>query len=232
MVQIVAAIADDPLKNAIRAVHEGADMIEIRIDLLNPNLQVDSLHSLHSLLEDLKDAIELPIIVTNRMRAEGGGFAGSEEERIKILLAAMEMADLVDIELQTESEYRDAVVSRAKENGVSVIISHHDFSETPDRAVMRKILSLCFNSGADIAKLAVTPHSYLDALHLLEVTLDCASKSKAVCTIGMGEYGVHTRVIAPLYGSVLAYVSVGAATAPGQIEIRKFKEMLEAISCD
>ncbi|HDJ38001.1 MAG TPA: type I 3-dehydroquinate dehydratase [Methanosarcinales archaeon] len=232
MVQIVAAIADDPLKNAIRAVHEGADMIEIRIDLLNPNIQVGSLHSLHSLLEDLKDAIELPIIVTNRMRAEGGGFAGSEEERIKILLAAIEMTDLVDIELQTESEYRDAVVGRAKENGGSVIVSHHDFSETPDRAVMRRILSDCFNSGADIAKLAVTPHSYLDALHLLEVTLDCASKSKSVCTIGMGEYGVHTRVIAPLYGSTLAYVSVGAATAPGQLSIRELKRTLAVLSCD
>lgn len=232
MVQIVAAIADDPLKNAIRAVHEGADMIEIRIDLLNPNIQVGSLHSLHSLLEDLKDAIELPIIVTNRMRAEGGRFAGSEDERIKILLAAMEMADLVDIELQTESECRDAVVGRAKENGGSVIVSHHDFSETPDRAVMRRILSDCFNSGADIAKLAVTPHSYLDALHLLEVTLDCASKSKSVCTIGMGEYGVHTRVIAPLYGSTLAYVSVGAATAPGQLSIRELKRTLAVLSCD
>lgn len=232
MVQIVAAIADDPLKNAIRAVHEGADMIEIRIDLLNPNIQVGSLHSLHSLLEDLKDAIELPIIVTNRMRAEGGRFAGSEEERIKILLAAMEIADLVDIELQTESECRDAVVGRAKENGGSVIVSHHDFSETPDRAVMRRILSDCFNSGADIAKLAVTPHSYLDALHLLEVTLDCASKSKSVCTIGMGEYGVHTRVIAPLYGSTLAYVSVGAATAPGQLSIRELKRTLAVLSCD
>ncbi|MEA1944027.1 MAG: type I 3-dehydroquinate dehydratase [Euryarchaeota archaeon] len=223
MTKIVAAIADDPLNNAIRAVSEGADMIEIRIDLLNYPTD-----SLYSLFRELSDTIRVPIIATNRMQAEGGGFAGHEKERIEILLSVLEMVDAVDIELRAEEEYRDMVVRDAKEEGKWVIISYHDFLRTPNRGAMRKILSDCFDAGSDIAKLAATPHSYNDALRLLELTLDYASES--VCIIGMGEYGVHTRVIAPLYGSALAYTSVGDPTAPGQLGIRELKGMLKTLS--
>ena len=222
MTKIVAAIADDPLRNAVRAASEGADMIEIRIDLLDYPAD-----SLHSLFEELNKSVKVPIIATNRIRSEGGKFDGSEEERIEILLSVLSMVDAIDIELRTESEYRDMVVSRAKEAGKCVIISYHDFSATPDRATMQKIVSDCFDAGADIAKLAATPHSYRDALSLLELTLDRAPEP--VCIIGMGGYGVHTRVIAPLYGSALAYTSVGAATAPGQLSIRELRGMLETL---
>ncbi len=223
MTNIVAAIANDPLRNAIRAVDKGADMIEIRIDLLN--YPADSLSSLFG---KLSDTVQVPIIATNRMQVEGGGFTGSEKKRIEILLSVLEMVDAVDIELRAEEEYRDMVVRRAKEAGKSVIISYHDFLRTPDRGAMRKILSDCFDAGSDIAKLAATPHSYSDALRLLELTLDYASES--VCIIGMGEYGMHTRVIAPLYGSSLAYTSVGDSTAPGQLDISELKGMLKTLS--
>jgi len=221
MTEIVAAIADDPLRNAVRAAREGADMIEIRIDLLDYPAD-----SLHSLFKDLNKSVRIPIIATNRIHSEGGEFNGSEEERIEILLSVLEMVDAIDIELRTRSEYRDLVVRRAKKAGKHVIISYHDFSKTPDITVMQNIISDCFDAGADIAKLAATPHSYEDALSLLKLTLDCARAPAQVCVIGMGGYGVHTRVIAPIYGSALAYTSVGAATAPGQLGIKELREML------
>jgi len=226
MTKIVAAIADDPLRNAVRAAGDGADMIEIRIDLLDYPAD-----SLHPLFEELNKSVRIPIIATNRINIEGGEFKGSEEERIEILLSVLEMVDAIDIELRTRSEYLDLVVSRAKKAGKRVIISYHDFSKTPDIKVMQNIISDCFDAGADIAKLAATPHSYEDALSLLQLTLDCARAPAPaqVCIIGMGGYGVHTRVIAPIYGSALAYTSVGAATAPGQIGIRELRGMLEML---
>ncbi|MEA3282146.1 MAG: type I 3-dehydroquinate dehydratase [Euryarchaeota archaeon] len=226
MTEIVAAIADDPLRNAIRAAKVGADIIEIRIDLLDYPAD-----SLHSLFKQLNKSVRIPIIATNRIDVEGGKFEGSEEERIEVLLSVLEMVDAIDIELRTRSEYRDLVVHRAKKEGKRVIISYHDFSETPDIMVMQNIVSECFDAGADIAKLATTPHSYGDALSLLQLTLDCArTRAHAqVCIIGMGGYGVHTRVIAPIYGSALAYTSVGAATATGQIGIQELRGMLEML---
>ena len=225
MTEIVAAIAADPVRNAIRAASNGADMIEIRIDLLN--YSSDAPHSPESLcllFEELNRAVRIPIIATNRMSAEGGGFTGSEEERIRLLLSVLKMVDAVDIELRAEPEYRDLVVQSAKAAKKRVIISYHDFSATPAIVEMRKILSDCFDAGADIAKLAATPQSYDDALRLLKLTLE--NRSKPVCIIGMGEYGAHTRVIAPLYGSAIAYASIGDATAPGQFSVSELVGML------
>ncbi len=44
--------------------------------------------------------------------------------------------------------------------------------------------------------------------------------------IGMGDAGRHTRVVAPLYGSVLTYACVGDAVAPGQINISELKHAI------
>ncbi|MCK4458260.1 MAG: type I 3-dehydroquinate dehydratase, partial [Methanosarcinales archaeon] len=137
MTEIVAAIASGPVRTAIRAAGDGADMIEIRIDLLDcphdgphsPDSQ-DSLQSLRLLFEELNNAVQIPIIATNRISTEGGGFTGSEEERIRILLSVLELVDVVDIELRAEPECRDMVVQSAKAAGKRVIISYHDFSKT------------------------------------------------------------------------------------------------------
>ncbi len=234
MTDIVAAIAACPVKNAIRAASDGADMIEIRIDLLDcpprelhsPDSQ-DSLQSLRLLFEELNNAVQIPIIATNRISTEGGGFTRSEEERIDILLSVLELVDAVDIELRADPIYRDRVVQSAKAAGKRVIISYHDFSATPGIAEMQKILSECFAAGADIAKLAATPQSYDDALRLLKLTRE--NGSKQVCIIGMGAYGAHTRVIAPLYGSVIAYASIEAATAPGQFSVSELAMMMRML---
>ncbi len=234
MTDIVAAIAACPVKNAIRAASDGADMIEIRIDLLDcppgephsPDSQ-DSLQSLRLLFEELNNAVQIPIIATNRISTEGGGFTRSEEERIDILLSVLELVDAVDIELRADPKYRDQVVQSAKAAGKRVIISYHDFSATPGIAEMQKILSECFAAGADIAKLAATPQSYDDALRLLKLTRE--NGSKQVCIIGMGAYGAHTRVIAPLYGSVIAYASIEAVTAPGQFSVSELAMMMRML---
>ncbi len=91
---------------------------------------------------------------------------------------------------------------------------------------MKATLEEAFLAGADIAKLAVMPHSMRDILDLLEVTLDAEMLVRAVCTIAMGKLGKHTRVIAPFYGSVLTYASVEStvSAAPGTASCRRIKE--------
>jgi len=146
MTEIVAAIADDPLRNAIRAAKVGADMIEIRIDLLDYPAD-----SLHSLFKQLNKSVGIPIIATNRIDVEGGKFDGSEEERIEILLSVLEMVDSIDIELRTRSEYRDLVVHRAKKAGKRVIISYHDFSFRCRRRCRKTRCNSAFVRGCALA---------------------------------------------------------------------------------
>ena len=67
------------------------------------------------------------------------------------------------------------------------------------------------------------PNSLEDVLRLLEVTLRAKGP---VCTIAMGETGRHSRVIAPIYGSVMTYGYVENAIAPGQLRVDELKNIL------
>jgi 3-dehydroquinate dehydratase-1 len=212
---IVASIGKNPLDSAKKAKKLGADILEVRIDLLDMDA--------HTALSEIKK-LNLPVIITNRMKQEGGVWERSEAERIRILLSLLPLADAVDIELCAPE--RDAVVKKARREEKIVIISTHDFRNTPEPDVMAGIFKESFEAGADVAKLAVMPHTLLDVLHLLEVTLRSGGK---VCTIAMGDTGRHSRVVAPIYGSVMTYGYVDKPTAPGQLRVDELKSILKLL---
>ncbi|NJD77084.1 MAG: type I 3-dehydroquinate dehydratase [Candidatus Methanoperedens sp.] len=212
---IVASIGEDPVDSATRAKKLGADILELRIDLLDEDPG--------RILNDVRKT-GLPIIITNRARQEGGAWNGTEDERIRLLLSLMPLADAIDIELS--AKLRDTVVKKARSAGITVIISTHDFRKTPDSDSMIGTIKKSFDAGADIAKLAVMPCSHDDVLRLLYVTLHAG---EAVCTIAMGETGRHSRVIAPIYGSMMTYGYVGKATAPGQLRVDELKTILNLL---
>ncbi len=212
---IVASLGKNPVNSAAGAKKLGADILELRIDLLDSDAR--------QALLDLKKT-GMPVIITNRMKEEGGAWAGSEDERIRILVSLIPLADAVDIELCAEK--RDYIVEKARSAGKTVIISAHDFKKTPETRVMAGILKESFEVGADIAKLAVMPDSLDDVLRLLEVTLQARG---AVCTIAMGEIGRHSRVVAPVYGSVMTYGYVESAIAPGQLRVDELRAILRLL---
>jgi 3-dehydroquinate dehydratase-1 len=212
---VIAAIGENPIISAKKAKALGADILELRIDLLSQKQ--------HGILEELKK-LGLPVIITNRMKDQGGSWKASEDERIRELLLLLPLADAVDIELCARD--RDTVVNKARKAGKTVIISTHDFQKTPDNKVMDAIIRESLEAGADIAKLAVMPGSLFDVLRLLEVTL---YSKVPVCTIAMGETGKHSRVIAPVYGSVMTYGYVDIPTAPGQLRIDELKSLLKML---
>ncbi|MCG7851469.1 MAG: type I 3-dehydroquinate dehydratase [Methanosarcinaceae archaeon] len=213
---IVAVIEDNPVETAKTAKELGADILEIRIDLLG----IKDLQDARQVIEKVRSTTNLPCIVTNRSQTEGGRWAGSEEDRIALLVGVLSFADAVDIELSTDDMMLNLLIARARTSEKTVIISSHDFAATPTVAEMKKILDKSFKLGADIAKLAVMPNSRQDVLDLLQVTLDAKAP---VCTISMGELGKHSRIVALFYGSVLTYGSVKNAVATGQLKVDELK---------
>ncbi|NPE27551.1 type I 3-dehydroquinate dehydratase [Methanococcoides sp. SA1] len=216
---IVAAIGNEPLQQSKTAAEHGADILEIRFDLL----EITGSKEAADILRMVKDMTSLPCIATNRLQTQGGNWEGTEESRITLFEDIMHLTDAVDIELETDEHLRDRIVKKAKEEKKTVIISSHDFERTPDKDTLKSILDNSHNAGADIAKLAVMPENMQDVLDLLEVTL----KVDDVCTISMGKLGKHTRIIAPLYGSKLTYASVSDAVAPGQLKVEDLKKAME-----
>lgn len=202
----VVAVLGRNAAGDIQAARE-ADMIEVRLDLVAG----DPLQAMKA----VRSATRQPIIATNRLRAEGGQFRGSEEERIEILSRASSYADYVDIELRAEG--RDEFMQRVKK---PVIVSYHDFVHTPGREEMIAIMEEMNGCGAPIAKIAVTPTALKDNLLILDLLLNA---KMPLCMIAMGPLGKHMRAIAPIYGSALTYGYITEPTAPGQMSVAELK---------
>jgi len=205
--RIVAVLGKNALKDARQASE--ADMLEVRLDLV----EGDPLEVMRS----IRSAMNLPLIATNRWRAEGGLFRGTEKERIDLLCQASEYADFVDIELR--AELKDELMGRIDK---PAIVSYHDFTRMPSPEELRSTLFEISETGASIAKIAVTPGFLGDNLTLLELLLKA---NTPLCVIAMGELGRHMRAIAPIYGSVLTYGYVSEATSPGQMTVSELKQM-------
>lgn len=227
---VVAVILEKPLEASRKAAEMGADLLEIRLDLLG----IKNLETAAEAIKKVKSETGLPVILTNRSVKEGGKWEGKEDDRIELLtnlLSLKDGPDAVDIELSAGREERDQVIKVARAYGKTIIVSSHNFSKTPAFQEMKTILEEAFLAGADIAKLAVMPQSRRDVLDLLRVALDAREAGNAVCTIAMGKLGKHTRVIAPFYGSVLTYSAVDSevSAAPGQFKVDEVKKIMELL---
>ncbi|AKB66590.1 type I 3-dehydroquinate dehydratase [Methanosarcina mazei] len=227
---VVAVILEKPLENSKKAAEKGADILEIRLDLLG----IRTPERAAEVIREIKAETGIPIIVTSRSGAEGGKWDGKEEDRTGLLINLLSLKDgpdAIDIELSAGMKERNRVIKAAKDRETAVIVSSHDFLKTPPLQNMRTIIEEMFLAGADIAKLAVMPLSVGDTLNLLRITLDFKDAGKSVCTIAMGSQGKHTRVIAPFYGSVLTYASIesNASAAPGQLPVDEVKKIMEML---
>ena len=157
------------------------------------------------------------MIVTNRIKNEGGSFNGSEEERFNILYECCELADYVDIELQSSDEY----IEKIHDTGVKTIVSYHDFKKTPNLNEITYIVEKEKELG-DIAKVAFMPHDLDDTLTVLAVQ----SHFKDIIAISMGELGSYTRIMASKFNSPITFAVGTDVTAPGQIDIETMKALL------
>lgn len=201
-----------------------ADLVEIRADGLEDKTQITTL------LKQAKSQTNLPLIFTLRMKDEGGAFSGTEEERVELIKEGLELADMIDIELRMNEDYRDEIIKIAKEKKVKVILSYHDFEKTPGEDEMISVLTEEEAAGADIAKIALTANFSSDAIRLLNVTQEMREKLKIpLCTISMGKAGAISRIASPIFGSALTYGYVTRETAPGQLSVKELDLMLKAV---
>ncbi|MFC5367402.1 type I 3-dehydroquinate dehydratase [Salinirubrum litoreum] len=218
---VLTAATDDLA--AEPTAREHADAVEFRMDLAADPRPA---------LADYEG--DLPLIVTNRPDWEGGATADGDD-RLDALATACEHPHVaaVDVELRSlvgESPGPAAgwVADHAREHGVTVIASVHDFETTPSE--VDDLLSRAATVG-DVGKLAVTAESRADTLALLSATHRATEAGHRVATMAMGDAGRHTRAVTPLYGSKIGYAPVDPAdaTAPGQYDLATLAELVETL---
>ncbi|RQG88989.1 type I 3-dehydroquinate dehydratase [Natrarchaeobius halalkaliphilus] len=204
------------------AAREHADAVEYRMDLA-----ADPLEGLRAY-----DG-ELPILATNRAAWEGGEWDGDDDERLAALEEALatDAVEAIDVELESlRSGAATDLRTSARDHGVSVVASAHDFEATPDEIELMDTLSdAC--ERADVGKLATTAETRADTLALLAVTHRLTESGRTVATMAMGEAGSHTRAVAPVYGSKIGYAPVdpAEATAPGQYDLETLSRLIATL---
>ena len=211
-------MAAESVSQAIRSIKSvlpsEPDLIEMRLDYLT---------SLEG-LEKVRKATDLPLIATNRRRDQGGLNAGPEPRRIRTLLDACEIGfDYVDLEMTTASV--GLVAEDVRKRGSKLIVSRHDIKGTSPKEAMQQVLENEQDMDPDLCKIVGTANSHEDNLVYLNFLTENADV-ELIC-FGMGEKGVLSRILSPLFGGAFTYASVNEDTrsAPGQMTITELREI-------
>src|SRR4029078_1691961 len=191
-----------------------ADLIELRLDSVSD--------------PDVAGALagrRRPVIVTCRPGWEGGHFKGAEEDRRRILADALALgAEYVDVE--SRARFDDLL---AHSGGRRVVLSYHDFDGMPPD--LGGLVQAMRATGAEVVKVAVKTERLSDCVPLLDLGAQAGRQSGFVA-IGMGPFGLVTRVLAGRFGSMWTYAGsnheVGQVSAATLLNEYRFRSLTDA----
>lgn len=212
---------------ALLKIEEGfglADFLELRIDGIR---KVN--------LEKLLAVRKGKLMVTNRIKEEGGAFSGGEQKRVALLIKAVTLgSDYVDLEIRTEEN----LINKLKETietyqgRTLLILSYHNLEKTPGLTDLRKKMEEGRRYGADIIKIVPYAEKMEDNLKVLALIPYARKRGLEIITFCMGASGKISRVMAPFLGSYLSYASLsrGEESAPGQMTVREMKHVFKILN--
>lgn len=202
-------------KDVERALEAPLNCLELRLDYLEAPLS-----EAWPILEEA--AARRTVIVTVRRREEGGQWRGGEEEREALYRKLLDLSPhYVDVEAEAPIAPKIAEArGRAK-----LIASRHDFGGTPPLDVLKMWAERAAALG-DVVKIVTYAREPADGLRVLSLI---GAVEKPVVAFAMGPAGAYTRIAAAALGSPIVYVSLGEATAPGQITADAYFAALTAL---
>ena len=209
------------------------DIVEWRADAMAASAVTDYRLGLTRLRQRLGESV--PILFTLRTRAQGGAFLGSAKEYAAAVghIAALDAADMVDIELSAGEDIIRAVTDTTISNRSRIIVSHHNFEKTYPTEDIVKIYEHMFNLGADIAKIALMAQNFEDCLTAVQSAAAVRRRypEHAIIMTSMGRYGLMSRIMAQEFGSAITFGASmpGGPSAPGQISLRDTRLILDII---
>ena len=219
------------------AVDAGADVLELRVDLLEETGALatpdplDAATAAAQVLECLRGLGEIiaadgadagagaPLLLTCRTAAEGGRARLDDASYGALLCSVLDgLADWaperrpVAIDVEVQRGCLPQVCEQAHGLGIDVVASFHDFEATPADEVLEEVLARMAREGADLAKIAVWPTSADDVARLLGVCARATAGAGTglgvpVAAMSMGALGAVSRV-APAFGTALTFAVV------------------------
>ena len=220
------------------AIDAGADVLELRVDLLEDAGAVaapaplDAATAAAQVLEclrGLREAIDTTdgadagssVLLTCRTAAEGGRAQLDDAAYGSLLRSVLDgLADwaperrpaAIDVEVQRGC--LPQVCAQAHALSIDVVASFHDFEATPADEALEEVLARMAREGADLAKIAVWPTSADDVARLLGVcaraTAGAGERSGLGVPVAAMSMGALGVVsrVAPAFGSALTFAVV------------------------
>lgn len=230
-VPIVGRSLDELIQECLYLQDKIYDVVELRIDFLKDVTSLDAVgQALAAVRQKLPNEA---ILFTLRTKEEGGETEVPESYYFDLITYAIKTGkvDAVDVEYFRNRTSIEKILTIAKEHGVTVIMSNHDFDKTPSFDEITGRLLGMKKLGADVAKLACMPQSAKDVLTLLSATEDVKSQypDEPIITMSMGKLGTISRISGEIFGSALTFGSAKKASAPGQLEVTTLHQILQAL---
>lgn len=199
----------ESLERAITEATNAADLIEIRLDCLDPLALDQNFHEIDRLIQDS----QRPTILTNRPAKQG------EQQELKSRLEfwlshQSASADFLDIEFDLAC---DLLKRSSSLDWSRVICSYHDAHGLPEN--LELLYQQMAATRARILKIAVQAHDVVDCLPIFELLDRAREDGREIIAIAMGSAGIATRILGPSRGAFLTYCALDqqSVTAPGQL---------------
>lgn len=220
------------------AIDAGADVLELRVDLLeeagalaapDPLDAATVAAQVLECLRGLREAIDTtdgadagsPVLLTCRTAAEGGRAQLDDTAYGSLLRSVLDgLTDWaperrpVAIDVEVQRGCLPQVCTQAHGLGVDVVASFHDFETTPADEALEEVLARMAREGADLAKIAVWPTSADDVARLLGVcaraTAGAEERSGLGVPVAAMSMGALGAVsrVAPAFGTALTFAVV------------------------
>jgi len=210
---------DALLKAAELEIKDGNTFLEFRLDYL-----ASPASGLAVIKRLVKRNPELYVLATCRHKANHGGFTGSVDDQIEILMGAAEAgARLLDLEVES-AELGKKRLPDLRRNA-ALVVSYHNFESTPALsgawARLRRL-------EADAYKLVTTARKPADNLRMVEFFR--VKRESPLIAFAMSEIGVPTRILSVGAGCMFTYAAPLEAegTAPGQIPAKLMRSLYRA----
>jgi len=172
------------------------DLVEFRLDKLHER----------KLIEEIARRKSFPIIATDKSDR------GQRPKLSQLSDAAAHGFDFVDLDYSATDA---AQVKQMKSEGAEVILSFHDYSRTPPKEELARILQAQKSLSGDISKLVTTALQPRDNLTVLDFLESQAANARLI-SFAMGRDGVPSRILSPFFGAEFTFAALSNKTQTGE----------------
>ncbi|MFH1588516.1 MAG: shikimate dehydrogenase [Candidatus Diapherotrites archaeon] len=206
--------------NQIRKANaSSADLIELRIDLLNSETRKE--------LGELINAAKKPVIATVRSKKEGGKLTGRNQTNL--LIQAIDFgAEFIDIEMNSSKKETKKLIDYAKKKKAKIILSKHYSKALSRKELEKELIKAKKIKGIDLIKLIPTAERIEDNIETLNFLIHNNRKNNLI-SFCIGEKGVISRVLCLKAGSRICFASLakGKESAKGQLSLKELKKKMD-----